>query len=91
MQKSVSSPAYAQFCDFLIAARQSAGLSQARVAQSLDKPQSFVAKYEQAERRLDVVEFVVIARVLGIDPCGALRQIEEALEKGEQSGETRKS
>ena len=81
MRKSVSSPEYAQFCAFLVSARQEAGLTQAAVADRLGKPQSFVAKYEQAERRLDVVEFVSIARVLGIDPCSALRHIESAISR----------
>jgi hypothetical protein len=34
----------------------------------MKKPQSFVAKYEGGERRLDVVEFITIARALGADP-----------------------
>jgi hypothetical protein len=34
----------------------------------LKKPQSFVAKYEGGERRIDVVEFIAIARALGADP-----------------------
>jgi hypothetical protein len=33
-----------------------------------EKPQSFVAKYEGGERRLDVVEFVAISRVIGAYP-----------------------
>jgi transcriptional regulator with XRE-family HTH domain len=47
---------------------KAAGLTQQALALRLKKPQSFVAKYEGGERRLDVVEFVAIARVLGADP-----------------------
>lgn len=39
--------------------------------------QSFVAKYEGGERRLDVVEFIQVAQVLGKSPqkiVGALVQ-----------------
>ena len=35
---------------------------------SPEKPQSFVAKYEGGERRLDVVEFITVARALDVDP-----------------------
>lgn len=35
---------------------------------SAEKTQSFVAKYEGGERRLDVVEFIRIARALDADP-----------------------
>jgi hypothetical protein len=38
-----------------------------------------VAKYEGRERRLDVAEFVAIARELGADPIKLLK----AAEKGE--------
>lgn len=43
-------------------------MTQVHVAESLSKPQSFVSKYERGERRLDVVEFIAVAKVLGIDP-----------------------
>jgi len=41
----------------------------------LGKPQSFVAKYEGGERRLDVVEFATIAKLLKADPTSAIRLI----------------
>ena len=66
--KSVHSPDQAAFCELMIAARKAAGLTPHALALRLKKPQSFVAKYEGGERRLDVVEFVTIARALGADP-----------------------
>ncbi|HIG8008298.1 TPA: helix-turn-helix domain-containing protein, partial [Klebsiella pneumoniae] len=33
------------------------GITQERLAQALKRPQSFVAKVESGERRLDVIEF----------------------------------
>jgi transcriptional regulator with XRE-family HTH domain len=68
IDKSVHSPDQAAFCALLVAARKAAGLTQQAVALRLKKPQSFVAKYEGGERRLDVVEFIAIARALGADP-----------------------
>jgi transcriptional regulator with XRE-family HTH domain len=56
-------------------ARQDAKLTQSTVAQRLRKPQSFVAKYEQGERRIDVVEFIDIAKALGLEPLTFLRTI----------------
>jgi hypothetical protein len=35
------------------------------VAARLDEPQSFVSKYESAERRLDVIELRHVAEALG--------------------------
>lgn len=55
------------------------GLTQAELSARLGKPQSFVSKYERGERRLDVVEFVEIARELSLDIPKVLAQIESAL------------
>ena len=57
------------------AARKDAGLTQDQLAKRLRKPQSFVAKYENGERRLDVVEFVVIARALDADPLKLVKAL----------------
>jgi transcriptional regulator with XRE-family HTH domain len=59
----------------LRAARAEAGLTQGQVAQRLKRPQSFVAKYEAGERRIDVVEFLQIADALRVDPCAILRRM----------------
>ena len=66
--KSVHSPDLAAFCELMVGARKAAGLTQHALALRLKKPQSFVAKYEGGERRLDVVEFITIARALDVDP-----------------------
>jgi transcriptional regulator with XRE-family HTH domain len=59
----------------LVKARKTAGLTQQKLARRLKKPQSFVAKYERGERRLDVVEFVAITRAFGADPVQILRAL----------------
>lgn len=56
-------------------ARQAAGLTQAQVAARVNRPQSFVAKYEQGERRLDVVEFLDLTEAIGTDPFRLLRAL----------------
>jgi len=75
IRKSVHSPEQQLLRELLIAARDQAGLTQQRLAKRLGKPQSFVAKYEGGERRLDVVEFIVIARAIGTDPARIFRKI----------------
>jgi transcriptional regulator with XRE-family HTH domain len=66
--KSLHTPEYELFRALLVAAREKSGLTQAAVSGKLGRPQSYVAKYEGGERRLDVVEFVEVCTVLGIDP-----------------------
>jgi transcriptional regulator with XRE-family HTH domain len=68
MQKSLKSAEYARLIALLVAVRHQAGVRQLGLARKLGRPQSFVAKYEGGERRIDLVEFVTIARALGADP-----------------------
>ena len=72
--KSIHSTDQAAFCELMVGARKAAGLTQQALARRLKKPQSFVAKYEGGERRVDVVEFVTIARALGADPLKLFKQ-----------------
>ena len=73
--KSVHSTDQLAFRELMIAARKRAGLTQQELAKRLKRPQSFVAKYEGGERRLDVVEFITIARAIGADPLRVLKSL----------------
>ncbi len=46
--------------------RLDAGLTQLDLARRVDKPQSFVSKYESGERRLDLVELHYICEAVGM-------------------------
>jgi transcriptional regulator with XRE-family HTH domain len=75
LQKSVHSRAYKALCRELVAARHAAGLTQTELAKRLKRPQSFVAKYEGGERRLDLVEAIFIAEKMGADMTHLVRAI----------------
>jgi transcriptional regulator with XRE-family HTH domain len=68
MQKSLKSPEYARLVAMLVAVRHASGVRQQALAKKLGRPQSFVAKYEGGERRIDLIEFIAIARALDADP-----------------------
>lgn len=70
--KSLRTRTHRTLCTVLVAARKGVGLSQVELARRLKRSQSFVAKMETGERRIDVVEFVEIARALGQDPTELL-------------------
>lgn len=44
-------------------ARNEAGLTQVDVAQRLKKPQSYISKIERGERRVDVTELSILAKI----------------------------
>lgn len=68
MRKTLRTTAHAKLIALLKQERLRAGLTQQQVAVRLGVPQSFVAKYEGGERRLDVLEFVEAAKALESDP-----------------------
>jgi transcriptional regulator with XRE-family HTH domain len=74
MQKSLKSPEYKRLIAMLVAMRKKAEVRQQALAKKRGKPQSFVAKYEGGERRIDLVEFIAIVRALDGDPVGLFRE-----------------
>ena len=69
MPKSTFSRKHESFRKLLAQARRDSGLTQVALAKKLGRPQSFVSKFERGERRLDVIEFMDVARALGLDPA----------------------
>ena len=67
MSSSLSNPKYEKFRKLLIKYRLKQGVTQTELAERLGRPQSFVSKYENGERRLYLIEFLDIASTLGID------------------------
>jgi len=79
--KSLYSDRYRFFLELLIEARKNSGITQQQLAKKLGRPQSFVSKVENGERRIDVVEFVMFSEHLGADPHSLLRKIERMRQK----------
>jgi len=75
LSKSVHSPAQQAFRRLMIKARKQVKLTQRQLAKRLGKPQSFVAKYEGGERRLDVIEFINVVRAIGSDPARLIKTL----------------
>ncbi|MCP9232800.1 helix-turn-helix domain-containing protein [Mesorhizobium sp. LMG 17147] len=70
-----SVPRHQRFLAQLISLRKAKGLTQEQVAEKLGRTQSFVAKYEGGERRLDVIEFLHVTAVFDADPCDILSSL----------------
>ena len=61
--------------EVLILARHESGLTQEALAARLGRPQSFVAKIERGERRLDVIEFCAVVRAMGLEPTATFNKV----------------
>jgi transcriptional regulator with XRE-family HTH domain len=75
LSKTIHTERHKKLCEQLKARRKAAGLTQTVVAQRLGKPPSYVAKYELGDRRLDVLEFLDVAAVIGFDPYAFIRAL----------------
>lgn len=64
--------------EWLTSKRMLEGVTQQQLSDVLNKPQSFVSKYENGERRLDLVETIAICNALNSDP----HELIETLKKG---------
>ena len=61
--KTIYNKSYKAVLKKLKKARKKAGLTQVEVAQRLRKPQSFISKVENGERRLDIIELKTLSRL----------------------------
>jgi transcriptional regulator with XRE-family HTH domain len=75
----VQSAAYQAAIAAIVERRKANSITQRGLAARLEKPQSFVSKIESRERRLDIIEFIAIARALGIEPRALLDEIIRAI------------
>ena len=71
--RTLRSPLHLSLMNALRRTRVEQGLTQAVLAERMRRPQSFVAKVEVGERRLDVVEFIEYAKALGVAPEDLMR------------------
>lgn len=85
VEKSTFTPAYAALREKLVAMRKAAGLTQRALAREIRREHSFVARIEQGERRLDVVEFFWVCRACGADPELAARDVMREIASLERS------
>lgn len=65
--KSIHRKEYKELLAALVQARRDAGMTQAELAKKLKKPQSYISKIENGERRLDVIELMEVTKTLGFD------------------------
>ena len=68
MTRSINTDEMLALQDWLKNQRKSQNLTMQNLADRMARPNSFIAKVEQGERRLDVVEYIWYCIALNIDP-----------------------
>jgi len=77
VSKTLESKRHKALIAILIEKREAIGMKQAEVADKLGEYQSFVARVESGQRRVDVIEFLDLAEILGLDPKKVIAELEK--------------
>lgn len=80
MTTSTHTEEYQALRTILREARLNAGVTQHQLAERLGKPQSYVAKVEGGERRIDVIEFIAFARAIGADASSLFQRVSNSID-----------
>jgi transcriptional regulator with XRE-family HTH domain len=62
--------------EYIVSERKRRKIQQQKLARRLKQHQSWVSRLENGERRIDVIEFLDLAKAIGFDPAIALRKIQ---------------
>ncbi|MFU0507381.1 helix-turn-helix domain-containing protein [Pseudaminobacter sp. NGMCC 1.201702] len=81
MVKTLGSDRHNKLVAILIEKREGSGLTQTELAAKLGEYQSFVARLESGQRRIDVVEFIQLSEILRFDPATVISQLAGKIER----------
>lgn len=68
MPKTIFGGDHRHLVEVLRQAREKSGLTQAELADRVGKDQTFISIIERGQRRVDVLEFVALAKAMKTDP-----------------------
>jgi len=63
--------------------REGLNLSQEELGKKLGRHQPFIARIESGQRRLDVVEFIHMMRIMGVSSVSFLKMLESKIQNPE--------
>jgi ribosome-binding protein aMBF1 (putative translation factor) len=79
LAKTLESRRHKALITLLIERRKAAGMTQTQFADRLGEYQSFIARLESGQRRVDVVKFLELAEVLGFDSGRVLAAVKKVV------------
>ena len=80
MSGTIRSSGQQALCKKLISERKAAGLTQSDLAKKLRCHQSLIARIESGQRRVDVVEVIVLTRAIGCRADEMLNEVAKFVE-----------
>ena len=76
MDKTLVTERHQRLITLIIEAREKSGMTQTELADALGEYQSFVARLESGQRRLDVIEFIRLAEILDFDAPKLMAEVQ---------------
>jgi HTH-type transcriptional regulator/antitoxin HipB len=74
--KTIATKRHKRLIELLIAERKARGLLQDGLAHALRVRQDWISRIERGDRRIDVIEFLALAEIMGFDPHDVLSQVQ---------------
>lgn len=81
MSKTIFGGDHQHLVQVLTEARKASGLTQTELAKLLGKDQTYISIIERGQRRVDVLEFVALAKAMKVDPASLFEQVLKRLSK----------
>lgn len=76
MPKTIHSERHQRLAELLAEKRKAAGLTQAAVAHAMGRHQPFIANIENGDRRVDLVELIDLAEIIGFDVHAVIDELQ---------------
>lgn len=74
--KTIYKKRYRKIIELLVSTRKQTSMTQQQLADKLEKPQSYIAKIEKYERKLDILEFIELCESLGVRASDLIKKLE---------------
>jgi transcriptional regulator with XRE-family HTH domain len=79
--KTIHSKRHKRLVELVTAERKNAGIRQVQLAKKLKKSQTWIARLEGGERRLDVIELIELAEAIGFDAPAIVTAVQQQSKK----------
>lgn len=74
--KTIRSKRHKRLIELVVAERKRAGIRQVALAKKIKRSQTWIARTESGERRLDVVELLDLAEAIGFDAPAMVAEVQ---------------
>jgi transcriptional regulator with XRE-family HTH domain len=76
--KTIHSKRHKRLIELVTAERKQANIRQVQLAKNLKRSQTWIARLESGERRLDVIELIDLAEAIGFDAPALIAAVQQS-------------